>query len=61
MCIRDRDKNGKLLAHENFYESSGGDVWLWGKGTGTIRLHKKEDGKMCIRDRDKRIYDQGIV
>ena len=39
-----RDKNGKLLAHENFYESSGGDVWLWGKGTGTIRLHKKEDG-----------------
>lgn len=43
-----KDETGKLLVYDNFYETTTGDVWLWDKNHGAIRLHKKSDGS-CDR------------
>lgn len=51
--IHIKDEKGKLLNHEQFYESTAGDIWLWGKTTGAIRLQEKEK-----EDFDRKIYYQ---
>lgn len=39
--IHIKDEKGRLLNHEQFYESATGEIWLWGKTTGAIRLKEK--------------------
>ena len=38
------DDRGVMLTFENFHESTNGDIWLWDKKNGAVRLRKKADG-----------------
>ena len=46
-----KNEEGKLLTFENFHESVSGDIWLWGKSSGVMRLKRNADGNF-----DKKIY-----
>ncbi|MDR1938492.1 MAG: response regulator [Tannerellaceae bacterium] len=38
------DGNGQKVSFTNYYESSRGDIWLWGNYAGLLRVRKKEEG-----------------
>lgn len=48
--IQINDESGKLLTYTNFYESSCGDIWLWGI----------TDGAICLKEKENNIFDKKL-